>query len=59
MTPGTDDRPDPESPQPQRRNGQGEHHGTTHSPDEFDQMNPAKIEPGSPPDTAGDADRRG
>jgi len=25
-----------------RQNGQGEHHGKQHSPDEFDTMNPAK-----------------
>lgn len=30
-------------PEPDRRNGQGEHEGKPHSPDEFDVMNPAKI----------------
>lgn len=58
MTPGTDDRPAPRPPQPQRRNGQGEHHGTAHSPDEFDPMNPAKIDPDSPPAPDGTTGRR-
>lgn len=29
--------------QPERQNGQGEHEGKPHSPQEFDVMNPAKI----------------
>lgn len=28
---------------PHRENGQGEHHGVPHSPEEFDVMNPAKL----------------
>lgn len=41
--PGTDTRP-----QPERRNGQGEHEGKAHSPSEFDPVNPAKS--GGKPD---------
>lgn len=29
--------------EPDRRNGQGEHAGKPHSPDEFDVMNPART----------------
>ena len=29
--------------QPDRRNGQGEHEGKPHRPEEFDVMNPAKT----------------
>ncbi len=31
----------PATDPPNRQNGQGDHHGTAHSPKEFDVMNPA------------------
>lgn len=35
---------DKKTPEPDRRNGQGEHEGKAHSPKEFDVMNPAKTQ---------------
>lgn len=35
---------DRNTPEPDRRNGQGEHEGKAHSPKEFDVMNPAKTQ---------------
>ena len=37
--------------EPERENGQGAHHGVPHSPEDFDAMNPAKMDktkPGTP-----------
>lgn len=39
----TDKKPGTDTPEPDRRNGQGEHAGVPHSPKEFDVMNPAKM----------------
>ncbi len=41
----TEERPKRDNPAtdpPNRQNGQGEHHGTPHSPEDFDALNPAK-----------------
>ncbi|MFN3524648.1 MAG: hypothetical protein ACK4YU_01050 [Paracoccus sp. (in: a-proteobacteria)] len=46
----TDKKPDAASPEPDRRNGQGEHAGVAHAPEEFDSMNPAKIKKPAPTD---------
>ncbi|VDS08635.1 NADH dehydrogenase-like protein [Paracoccus haematequi] len=49
MTRETPKHPNPAT-DPPRRNGQGEHEGVPHSPEEFDVMNPAKADktPGGP-----------
>lgn len=40
----TQEKPKQDNPatDPPRQNGQGDHHGVPHSPEEFDVMNPAK-----------------
>lgn len=42
MTTEKPDRHNPATDPPKRGNGQGEHHGKPHTPDEFDELNPAK-----------------
>jgi hypothetical protein len=46
----TDKKPDADTTEPERRNGQGAHAGVAHSPEEFDVMNPAKLKTPSPKD---------
>lgn len=41
MTTERPKQPNPATDPDNRRNGQGEHHGKPHAPEEFDIMNPA------------------
>ena len=40
----TEKKPDPDAYEPDRQNGQGPHAGVPHQPEEFDVMNPAKMD---------------
>ncbi|CAM3288729.1 hypothetical protein PANO111632_12410 [Paracoccus nototheniae] len=39
----TDQKPDTGQSAPERENGQGNHEGVPHAPEEFDVLNPAKL----------------
>ncbi|AYF03313.1 hypothetical protein PY32053_03768 (plasmid) [Paracoccus yeei] len=41
---------EPDDPRVRHENGQGEHEGGPHSPEEFDVMNPARQKPGKDDD---------
>ncbi|WP_169306365.1 hypothetical protein [Paracoccus hibiscisoli] len=40
----TDKKPEPGAHEPDRQNGQGRHAGVEHEPEDFDALNPAKME---------------
>lgn len=44
MTQDKTDQDKPTEHEPDRQNGQGDHHGVRHTPDEFDALNPAKLD---------------